>query len=67
MKALPTGIHLIYSAQYRRCGHARCKCSQGHKHGPYWYVYYREPETQKLKSMYVGKQKPDQMEVQACH
>lgn len=32
------------SETYRTCGRPGCRCHQGDKHGPHWYVSFRGPE-----------------------
>ena len=57
MAKLPTGLHITYQLQYRKCGKARCgTCKEGLGHGPYWYAYWREGT--RLRSGYVGKLAP---------
>ena len=31
-------------AEYIRCGKPGCRCGQGRRHGPYWYLHYRRFE-----------------------
>jgi hypothetical protein len=48
-----------------KCGKERCKkCRRGEGHGPYWYLYFRKKGT--LKSRYIGKMIPDDLEVQGA-
>jgi len=48
-----------------KCGKERCKkCGRGEGHGPYWYLYFRK--NGKLKSRYIGKIIPDELEVQGA-
>ena len=49
-----------YRLEKIKCGKANCKCASGELHGPYWYAYYRV--NGKLKSEYIGKQLPDQVD-----
>jgi len=57
MNQLPTGRHITYQFQYRKCGKPSCHtCSSGKGHGPYWYAYWREGS--RLRSGYVGKVHP---------
>lgn len=42
-----------YREQYIKCGKEKCKCAQGHLHGPYKYAYWREGG--KVITKYVGK------------
>jgi hypothetical protein len=36
--------------EYIKCGKENCQ----HKHGPYYYAYWKDPETKKLKKKYIG-------------
>src|SRR2546430_3311726 len=48
---------ITYELQYRKCGDLTCKsCREGQGHGPYWYAYWREGN--RVKSKYIGKNKP---------
>ena len=38
--------------EYIRCG--KTPCYHG-KHGPYYYAYWKDPETRKLKKIYIGQ------------
>ena len=29
-------------AEEVRCGKVNCRCRRGRRHGPYWYLYYRD-------------------------
>ena len=55
---LPTGVHITYSRQYRRCRKANCsRCAPDTLgHGPYWFAYWREAG--RLRSCYLGKRQP---------
>jgi hypothetical protein len=58
MAKIPSGQHVTYQLQYRKCGKASCgTCRNGQGHGPYWYAYWREGS--RLRSGYVGKNRPD--------
>lgn len=62
-KTPPSDRHITYQHQYRKCGKVkkgwRCRtCSEGPGHGPYWYAYWRDATTNKLRSAYVGKERP---------
>jgi hypothetical protein len=58
MKKLPSDQHITYQLQFRKCGKASCStCRNGQGHGPYWYAYWREGP--RLRSGYVGKNRPD--------
>ena len=39
-------------AQWKRCGRANCRCTQGELHGPYYYRFYRE--NGRLKKQYLS-------------
>ena len=53
----PKQEHVSYQRQMRTCG--KCKrCLEGGAHGPYWYAYWRDYDTGKVKSAYVGKHLP---------
>ncbi len=41
--------------KYLPCGKDRCKCKEGEKHGPFYYLIY--PEEGKQKTLYVRKDK----------
>lgn len=45
--------HKTYRQVSIRCGKNNCKCSDGSRHGPYWYAYWSEDG--RTKSQYVGK------------
>jgi hypothetical protein len=38
--------------EYIRCGKTPC---YHEKHGPYYYAYWKDPETKKLKKKYIGQ------------
>jgi hypothetical protein len=42
--------------EYIRCG--KTLCYHG-KHGPYYYAYWKDPETKKLKKKYIGSHMPE--------
>lgn len=50
----------IYQHEKRRCGKTACRCSEGNLskvgHGPYWYAYWKE--NGRLRSQYIGKRPP---------
>jgi len=54
----PSGAHVTYSRQYRRCTKPGCpSCGAGGAgHGPYWYAYWRDGG--RRCSRYLGKQPP---------
>lgn len=61
MSKLPTGQHITYQLQYRKCGKPTCgTCKASPGHGPYWYAYWREGA--KLRSGYIGKTQPIDLE-----
>lgn len=45
--------------EYIKCGKKIC----GQKHGPYYYAYWKDPESKKLKKKYIGNHKPDHKEL----
>jgi hypothetical protein len=48
------GSHRVaYRLEMVKCGKPQCKSCP---HGPYWYAYYREGD--KLKSRYIGRELP---------
>jgi hypothetical protein len=49
-----------YRLESIRCGKEKCKCAHGKLHGPYWYSYSRVKD--KVKSQYVGKKLPKDIE-----
>lgn len=49
-----------YRLEGVRCGKDKCKCARGKLHGPYWYSYTRVG--QKVKSQYIGKKSPQEVE-----
>ena len=53
----PNGEHITWQFQPRTCGKCK-KCLDGGFHGPYWYAYWRDLHTGKLKHTYVGKNRP---------
>ena len=38
--------------EYVKCGNTRCYHGE---HGPYYYAYWKDPETKKLKKKYIGQ------------
>ena len=40
--------------EYIKCGKQMCEL----KHGPYYYAYWKDPETKKLKKKYIGDHMP---------
>jgi hypothetical protein len=62
MKKIPSNQHITYQLQFRKCGKTSCStCRNGQGHGPYWYAYWREGP--RLRSGYVGKNRPDAQKV----
>src|SRR5207249_2499036 len=54
---VPDGVKVTYRREEVRCGKANCtRCP----HGPYWYAYWREGG--RLRSRYIGKEPPEQVE-----
>jgi hypothetical protein len=49
-----------YRLEGIRCGKEKCKCAHGKLHGPYWYSYTRIKD--KVKSQYIGKKLPRDVE-----
>lgn len=49
-----------YRLESIRCGKEKCKCARGTLHGPYWYSYTRIKD--KIKSQYIGKKLPKEIE-----
>ena len=49
---------VTYRLESVRCGKEGCKSCP---HGPYWYAYYRDGG--KLKSRYIGRELPDDIQV----
>jgi hypothetical protein len=48
--------------EYIKCGKENCQ----HKHGPYYYAYWKDPETKKLKKKYLGDHMPKDKELKYC-
>jgi hypothetical protein len=44
--------------EYIRCGKEMCEI----EHGPYYYAYWKDPETKKLKKRYIGDHMPKNKE-----
>jgi hypothetical protein len=40
--------------EYIKCGKELCEL----KHGPYYYAYWKDPESKKLKKKYIGNHMP---------
>ena len=45
--------------EYINCGKVVCQ----HKHGPYYYAYWKDPESKKLKKKYIGDHMPRKKEL----
>ena len=64
VSSIPEGVRANYQLQFRRCGRPNCRtCSTGPGHGPYWYAFWRDPESKRLRSTYVGKDLPPGVDV----
>jgi hypothetical protein len=46
--------------EYIRCGKTPC---YHEKHGPYYYAYWKDSETKKLKKKYIGSHMPEGKEM----
>jgi hypothetical protein len=46
--------------EYIKCGKEMCEL----KHGPYYYAYWKDPESKKLKKKYIGDPIP---KVKSCY
>ena len=44
--------------EYVKCG--KVLCYHG-KHGPYYYAYWKDPKTKKLKKKYIGTHMPEKV------
>jgi hypothetical protein len=44
--------------EYIKCGKEMCEL----KHGPYYYAYWKDPESKKLKKKYIGDHMPKDKE-----
>jgi hypothetical protein len=56
-KEQPGDPEVTYRLEAVRCGKPNCKSCP---HGPYWYAYYREGA--KLRSRYIGRELPDDVQ-----
>ena len=45
--------------EYIKCGKEMCE----QKHGPYYYAYWKDPESKKLKKKYIGDHMPNNEEL----
>jgi archaellin len=45
--------------EYIKCGKEMCEL----KHGPYYYAYWKDPESKKLKKKYIGDHLPNNKEL----
>ncbi len=50
LESLPKTVSLC--RQSVKCGRTHCHCAQGLLHGPYWYMFWREPGG-RLRKRYV--------------
>jgi hypothetical protein len=48
--------------QYVTCGKPGCRCSRGQKHGPLYYLYWKEKG--RSRSLYVPREKVDELRQQ---
>lgn len=56
---IPPEATVTLQHQYRKCGKKGCgTCRDGVGHGPYWYAFWKDPVTKKLRSAYFGKDDP---------
>ena len=45
--------------QYVTCGKSGCRCARGQKHGPLYYLYWKEQG--RSRSLYVPREKVDEL------
>ena len=45
--------------QYVRCGKPHCRCNRGRKHGPLYYLYWKEQG--RSRSLYVPREKVSEL------
>lgn len=45
--------------QFVSCGKPRCRCTRGHKHGPLYYLYWKEQG--RSRSLYVPREKVSEL------
>ncbi len=45
--------------QYVTCGKPRCRCARGQKHGPLYYLYWKEQG--RSRSLYVPREKVSEL------
>jgi hypothetical protein len=48
--------------EYIKCGKESCEL----KHGPYYYAYWKDPESKKLKKKYIGDHMPTNKQSNNC-
>ena len=48
--------------QYVTCGKPRCRCTRGQKHGPLYYLYWKEQG--RSRSLYVPREKVSELRCQ---
>jgi hypothetical protein len=53
----PADPEVTYRLETVKCGKPNCRSCP---HGPYWYAYYREGD--KLKSRYIGRELPEDVQ-----
>jgi hypothetical protein len=51
-KSIPENVTI--RKEYIRCGKEMCEL----EHGPYYYAYWKDPESKKLKKKYIGDHMP---------
>lgn len=44
------------------CGSPDCRCKRGEKHGPYYYLSYKDRKTGKMKHLYIKQDQLDDLE-----
>jgi hypothetical protein len=57
-KAVPENATI--RREYIKCGKQICE----RKHGPYYYAYWKDPESKKLKKKYIGDHMPKDKELE---
>ncbi len=53
--------------QYVTCGKPRCRCTRGQKHGPLYYLYWKEQG--RSRSLYVPRERVSELrhQIENCH
>lgn len=67
-KKLPSHAPMIQGSlikRFVRCGNPRCKCADGEKHGPAYYLSFKENGVTKM--IYIPKDKVNTMTAQINH